>query len=462
MSYQNGGGYGINKAGFRNLLESQCNGDPREFGRRVTHLLGLTDRKGRYHTGPLGRRVLRDPTDGNGRPVARLDPGEVSTKGLLEAVLGESPNPAAIRSYLEHRSLLESAGYDTWGKSLLEDSGAGAVGASAFSNINAYTGVVSGLLEVAILRAYENPTFIGDTLAPAEPSKQYEGRKTIGVSRLGNVAEERLPGMPTRRVGAGERWVVQPRTKEKALACEVTQEAMFLDLTGGQLAEHCGAAGVGEWLGYARELDIIDAFIGVTASYNYKGTSYATYIAAGYYDNYISSGNDLIHEDNVQAAEIKFRDMTDPDTGTRILTQPNTVLVNRERLRYAHGIFGDTAEGYQLRDNETAGAGVKTIINQTSPYYKGRYKIMESPLVFERCTASDGLNLSAANAAKAWWMFESGSKTLVWVENVPLRTQAAAPGQADLIDRGVVMFVKADLRGIAMWKDPRRSVRSQG
>jgi hypothetical protein len=35
------------------------------------------------------------------------------------------------------------------------------------------------------------------------------------------------------------------------------------------------------------------------------------------------------------------------------------VLVNRERLRYAHGIFGDTAEGYQLRDNETAGAGVR-------------------------------------------------------------------------------------------------------
>lgn len=453
--------HGINKAGFRNLLESQCNGDHRRFGRTVTHLLGLTDPNGRYHTGPLGRRVLKNPVDPHGKEMPRLSIHDVSTKGLMEAVLGESPNPKRISQYLNMRELFEGGDeVQSWTRSLFEDSAAGAIGASAFSNINAYTGVVSGLLEVAILEAYQNPDFIGSELAPVEPSKQFEGRKTIGVSRLGNQAETRLPLMPTKRVATGERWITQPRTVEKALAAEVSQEAMFLDLTGGQLAEHAGAAGVGEWLAYAQELDIIDSFIGVVNSYNYKGTSYNTYISAGYYDNYISSGNELLHEDNVQSVLIKFRDMTDPDTGTRIMVKANAVLVNREKSRTANSIFGPTAQSYQLRDAPGATTGTQQI-NVSDPAYKGQFKILESPLVYERCTAAAGLNLSASNAGKAWWTFESGPKTHVWVQNWPLRTQTAAPNQVDMIDRGVVMFVKADLRGVAMWKDPRRVVQSR-
>lgn len=447
----------INRTGFRTLLESGCGGDAREFGRRVSHLLGVTDARGRFYFGPHGRRVLKDPTTG----TPRVRPDEVSIRGLTEALLGEewAKKLPAVSAYLNMRPLVEAD--DTWTRSVLEDNGAGAVMASTFANINAFTAGVSGLLDVMILEAYESPEFIGSQLAPVEPSKQFEGRKTIGVSRLGNVAEERLPGMPTKRVGVGERWITQPRTVEKSLACEVTQEAIFLDLTGGQLAEHTGAAGLGEWLGYAQELDIIDSFIGVTSSYNYKGTNYDTYIAAGYYDNYLSSGNELLHEDNAQAALIKFRDMTDPDTGTRILVRPNTVLVNRGKIRTANAIFGATAQSYQLRDVPTAGAGVTQQINVSDPAYKGQFKILESPLVYERCSAAAGLNLSASAAEKAWWMFESGPKTHVWVQNWPLRTQSAAPNQVDMIDRGVVMYTKADLRGVAMWKDPRRSVQSR-
>lgn len=446
----------INRTGFRNLLESQCNGDAREFGRRVGHLLGVTDERGRYYFGPHGRRVLKAPKNGE-----RLRPDEVSIRGLTEALLGEdwAEKMPMIRAASALRPLIEAD--ETWTRSVLEDNGAGAVMASTFANISAWTGGVSGLLDVMILEAYESPEFIGSQLAPVEPSKQFEGRKTIGVSRLGNVAEERFPGMPTRRVQVGERWVTQPRTTEKALSCEVTQEAIFLDLTGGQLAEHTGAAGLGEWLGYAQELDIIDSFIGVTSSYNYKGTSYSTYIAAGYYDNYISSGNELLHEDNVQTALIKFRDMTDPDTGTRILIRPNTVLVNREKIRTANAIFGPTAQSYQLRDLPTAGAGVTQQINVSDPAYKGQFRILESPLVYERCNAATGLNLSDSNSGKAWWMFESGPKTHVWVQNWPLRTQSATPNQVDMIDRGVVLYTKADLRGVPMWKDPRRAVHSR-
>jgi len=442
----------ITKTGFRNLLESH-GGDARSFGRRITHLLGLTDPAGRYHYGRGGNRELRDPAPGQ----PRLRPDEISVRGLMEALCGDDGDLTVrqLRAFGTLRPLLEA---DLgWERSLLEDNGAGAVMASAFANINAFTAVGSGLLEVAILEAYQNPEFIGEKLAPVEPSKQFEGRKTIGVSRIGDGAEERQPGMPTKRVQVGERWITQPRTVEHSLSCEITQEALFLDLTGGQLAEHAGAAGVGEWLGYRKELRIIDSFIGVTNSYNYKGTSYNTYIAAGYYDNDITSGNELLHEDDVENVLIKFRDMTDPDTGTRILINPNCILVNREKTRTAMTILGPTAQGYQFRDATSSAHQ----INIADPAYKGKFTVMESPLVYQRARAADGLNLSADASGKLWFMFESGPKTHVYVQNWPLRTQSAAPNQVDLIDRGVVMYTKADERGVPAWKDPRRVVRSK-
>lgn len=444
----------ITKTGFRNLLESH-NGDAQAFGRRVTHLMGLTDERGRFHYGPHGQRVVKDPP---GQP--RIRPDEISVRGLMEALCGDDATRTVqqLRAFSHFRPLIEAD--ETWGRSLLEDTGAGAIMGSAFSNINAFTAAATGLLDLAILEVYENPDFIGDKLAPVQPSKIFNGRKTIGVSRLGDTAEERLPGMPTKRVQVGERWIQQPQTVENALSCEITQEALFLDLTGGQLADHAGAAGVGEWLAYRKELRIIDSFIGVVNSYNYKGTSYNTYIAAGYYDNYISSGNELLHEDAVQAVLIKFRDMTDPDIGTRIMINPNTVLVNREKIRTANAIFGPNALEYQLRDAPGATSGTQQI-NVSTPYYKGKYNLLESPLVYQRATAADGLNLSASNAGKLWYMFESGTKTHVYVQNWPLRTQSAAPNQSDMIDRGVVMYTKADERGVPMWIDPRRAVQSR-
>jgi hypothetical protein len=320
---------------------------------------------------------------------------------------------------------------------------------SAFANINAFTAVTAGLLEVSIMEGFENPAYIADQLMPAEPTKMFEGRKVIGVTRMGDQAEERLPGMPTKRAQVGERWIEQPRTVENALACEVTQEAVYLDLTGEVLGQ---ANDVGGWLGYRKELRCIDAFIGVTNTYKYKGTSYNTYQTASTWDNDFS--NELLHESDVEEVLIKFRDMTDPETGTRVLIEPNTVLVQRGKLRTINSILGDTAESHRYVD-ASGSAGQQTLAR---PAYKGRFTVLESPLVYERINAATGLNISASNSEKYWWMFEKG-KAIKYAQNWPLRTQQAAPNQADMIDRGVVLFVKADERGVPMWYEPRRVVR---
>jgi len=433
----------------------------------MTHLMGLTDHRGRHHfrsgDGKLNR-TLKNPDD----TTRRLDPHEISLRGLAESVLGENwdRQMGKVRAWLQLRELFESDPTNE-GRTVLEDDGAGAIMPSAFANINAFTAVASGLLEVGILEAYESPEFIADQLAPVEPSKQFEGRKTIGAARLGDVAEERLPGMPTKRVQFGERWLTQPRTVENSLACELTQEAVYLDLTGGQVTEHANS--VGDWLAYRKELRVIDSFIGTGQEsgapgyniylFNYKGTSYNPFAAAGaLYDNDITSGNELLYRANIQAAEIKFRDMVDPETATRIRVTPNTMLVNREKFYVAEDLF--TADKVEFRDSPGATSGDKAT-RYGNNALKGKYRVLESPLVFERCDAADGLNLSTAASGTIWWLFESGTRTHSYIQNWPLRTQTAAPNQVDMIDRGLVLFVKADERGIPMWKDPRRVVRNK-
>lgn len=441
----------IRRNDIRDLFESRCNGDVGQFARRMSHYMGLSDQHGNVYTDGGNNMILKDPRDDTGNTIPRLKSSEFSFAHLGRGLMGhdlfeEVFEPGSRRG----AGLLVAAAMAGAGRDLREASDP--VMPSAFSNINAFTAVVTGLLEVSVLEGWQNPAFIGDQLMPDEPSKVFEGRKVIGTSRIGDQAEEREPGMPTKRVKFGERWIEQPRTKENAMACEVTQEVVFLDLTGQATQE---ANDLGTWLRYRKELRQIDAFIGVTNTYKYKGTSYNTYLTSSTWDN--SFANELLHESDIEEVLIKFRDMTDPETGTRVLIQPNTVLVQQGKLRTAAAIFGPNAEGIEYRGNDSAGTPMQ--IRTSTPYYKGKYKLLESPLVYERINAATGLNVSASNSEKYWWMFESGPKTIVYVTNWPLRVQQGVPGQVDMIDRGVVLYVKADERGIPMWKEPRRVVR---
>lgn len=458
----------INKTGLRNLLESQCGGNTFRFAATMGHMMGLVDKFGRQYRDQAGNRVLRDPTDEHGKPMPRLRPDQIPMRALNESLLGDDPERSlrAMPHVMRYRDVIEA---ETNGdpRALLEDNGAGAVMPSAFGNINAWTGVAVGLLEVGILEAYQNPEYIADQIAPVQPSKVIEGRKNIGAGRLGDVAEERLPGAPTKRVQFGERWITQPRTVENALAAELLWETVFLDITGGQISEHANS--VGDWLAWRKDIRCIDSFIGTgqvsgahgygVYVYNYKGTNYNPYIAAGYYDNYISSGNELLYRANIQAAEIKFRDMTDAETGTRIMVTPNTMLVNREKHYVAEDLF--SADKVEFRDSPGATSGEKAT-RYGANALKGKYQVVESPLVYQRCTDATGLNLSADAAGKAWWLYERGTRTHVYVQNQPLTTvSVAGANQVDMVDRNAVLFVKAWERGIPWWIDPRRVVHSR-
>lgn len=416
------------------------------FVKKILHGIGLCDPQGNRYFDTAGNSIIKDPVNSRGVTEARMKPTEFSLRDLAEGIIGEKWSEAMRPDILRRAELHEQ-------QRPIMEAGTGMVGASQFADINAFTAVVSGLLEISVLEQFRAPDFIADKLMPTQNTKMFAGRKVIGVTRIGDKAEQRQPGMPTARVQIGERWITMPQTVENALSCEVSQEAVYLDLTGEILEQ---AQNVGYWLGYRKEIRCIDAKLGITNTYSYKGTTYNTYLTSGYFTNDIP-GNELVHWDSVQNALVAFRNMIDPETNTRVQIRPNRVLVNLEKLVTARAIMGDLAAGVEYRDAPGNPISPQNVRAFLSPY-KGDFEILTSPLVFQRMTDASGLNLSASNAGKYWYMWEEG-KDMTYEQNWPIRVQQAAPNQLDMIDRGVVLYVKADERGTPMVREPRRVIR---
>jgi hypothetical protein len=245
---------------------------------------------------------------------------------------------------------------------------------------------------------------------------------------------------------------------ELALACEVLQETVYLDLTGEVLER---ANNVGYWVHRRKEMLCIDHFLGIINNYIYNGVAYNTFINAGYFNN-IRPSNALVFWEQIQAAEILFRDMIDPATGSRVKITPDTLVVNQDVLYTAEAIVRATELEFRGPGGMTSPAtGGPPPVGQDVRRFGNvlrNYKIFTSPLIYQRMTDPTGLNLDAAHAGARWYIFDSRNPPFHWCSNWPLRIQQAAPNQVDLIDRGIVLFVKADLRGIPMTYEPRRIV----
>jgi len=139
--------------------------------------------------------------------------------------------------------------------------------------------------------------------------------------------------------------------------------------------------------------------------------------------------------------------------------------VNREKLVVAESIVGNLAGDVQYRDAPGSTTNPQEVRQFGSPY-KGKFRVFESPLVYQRMTDSatpsvtnqnPGLGLTPTQAAKQWYIGQKG-KAFKYAVNWPFRTQTAAPNQVDMIDRGVVLFTKCDERGVGMVYEPRQIV----
>ena len=414
--------------------------------------LGLCDKDGNENRDFAGNLVLKDRA---------LRPENFSLQELAEAIIGPSwrqlfsPDSRAMGQYTAARSMMEANGYAGDKRALVEATGFG-LDPSAFLNINTFTGIVGGLVEVKILEAFQNPALIADRLMPVESTK-LNGQKVIGVQNIGDRAKKRAPGETHTRAQFGERWITTPETRENALAIDVLKETVFFDLTGQVLQM---ASSVGEELAYRKELEVIDAVLGVTNPFIYNGTGYNTYQTSRTLGYLNAHTNQLVDWTSLQSAMLLFSRMEDPHTGKRLLITPNTILVNPAKLATANLILGASSTDRRTTPGATqATADTLNVSSTPGNPYSGQFQILSSPLIEQRCLAADGLNLNQANTDGLWFMMEAG-KSFRYMQNYPLTVTQASPNQYEMLDRGIVATYFANERGIPSVWSPWHSVKN--
>lgn len=444
---------GIDIIKMKSLYESrkkQSNGRLR-FITEMRHGLGLADSAGNDYKDPAGNKQLRD---------RELLAENFSIAELAEACVGSSwrtlfsPDNRQIGDYIRARTLVES-GHPNDSKALLESTGIG-IDPTAFADINAFTAVVGGLIEVKILESFQNPALIADQLMPAEATR-LNGQKVIGVQAIGDRGRQRKPGEPHVRAQFGERWIETPETRENALAIDVLKEAVFFDLTGQILQQ---AATVGYELAYRKELEVIDTIIGVTNSFKYNGTAYNTYVTSKTLGYLNSIANPLLDWTSIQTDVMQFMRQEDPHTGKRLLLNPNTLLVNPAKLATANLILGATITDRRTAPGSTQATTATLNISSTpgNPY-SGQFKVVSSPLFEQRALASDGLNLSQDQADGLWFMMEAG-KSFRYMQNYPLTVVPATSNQYEMLDKGIIATYFAHERGIPSVWSPWHTIKN--
>lgn len=445
----------MNPLKIRSLFESrsqQSNGRWR-FLTEMKHGLGLCDKDGNDYRDYAGNRISKD---------AKVRAEQFSLAELAEGIIGPSwrglfnPDSRALNKFSQAKAILEATNPgDT--RALLESTGIG-IDPTAFANINTFTSVVGGLVEVKILEAFQNPALIADRVCPAEPTK-LNGQKIIGVNHIGDRAAVRKPGMPHERAQFNERWVETPETVENALAVDVLKETVFFDLTGQILQM---ASSVGEELAYRKEIRVIDTIIGVTNSFKYNGTAYNTYVTSRTQGYLNDQSNPLLDWTSIQSAMLLFARMQDPATGKRILTKPDTIIVNPAKVATANLILSATTterrSGGGASTPQTTSNPLNVSVSPGSPY--SGLEVLSSPIIEQRCTDATGLNLSQANADDYWWALERG-KSFRYMQNYPLAVNQAAPNQYEMLDKGIVASYFANERGVPSIWSPWHVVRNK-
>lgn len=436
----------------RELYESRKaqSGGRTRFVNEIRHGLGLCDEGGNDYKDDAGNRVL-------GQRYMRAE--QFSLMESAEAIIGprwrqvfDPSSPGRMFAALTASSLVQAANPGDR-RALLEGVGVGA-DPSQFQDINTWTAIAGGLIEVKFLEGWENPAFIADDLMPAMPTKMLGGQKIIGLGRVGNKAIVRKPNEATQRAGFDERYVTTPPTDERALAIDITNEAVLTDLTGDMLQK---AEEVGYWVAWAKELLCLDLFLGVTNTYSYKGTSYNTYLTSGNWINKVT-GNELLTWEQIQTVILTFANMTDQETGTRVVIQPDTLLVMPAKVATARLVL----DAYDTEFRNSLGATQATaptlsVRRSTGNPYQGMFNVLSSVLAYQRATDSTGLSLSSTNANIYWWAFEKG-KAFKYMQVFPLTVIPAPPNSYDMIDRNIVASYFARERGIPAVIEPRKVI----
>ena len=307
----------------------------------------------------------------------------------------------------------------------------------------AFLGVTSQIIFNKIQESYNLEAFALSKMVETIPTR-FDGEKIPGTTGIADFGKEINAGMPYPNVGFSEDYVETPATSKRGLIVPVTKEAIFFDRTHLILSR---AAEVGEVLALNKEKRILDAVLGVTNTFKWKGKSYNTY-CSGASDPYINTmaSNPLVDWENLENAENLFANMVDPYTKEAILVEPDAVLVMPQKRGVAHRLFNASEVSYIGSDTTTMSA-------IPNPY--NRYKVVSSRLAYKRLLDN---GVTASNAT-GYWYIGNFRKAFAYMENWPITvTQSSIGSEADFTQDIVVRF-KASERGTPAVINPRYVVK---
>lgn len=276
-------------------------------------------------------------------------PSDFSLRGLFESVVPDG------ESFLRATSQ-----YRKSGKSISLMEAANATDLSTFANI---TGQI---IFTEVKEQLENPAFIFPTLCDSRQSPFPYGERIPGVGRVGNKigAVGEGEGYPT--AGPNEEYVDIAPTTKKGLIVNVTREAVEFDLTGRVLQE---ARDLGYSYGVEVENRGLDVVFGVTNSYKRNGVATNTYLTSGAYINALASGNALADWTSVQATELLFDAILDPNTSQPVMLQAASLVVPSALKRKANFIL--MSSEVVAVDNTASANTIRT--QSPNPLDKGFY-----------------------------------------------------------------------------------------
>jgi hypothetical protein len=385
----------------------------------------LRDADGRYYKGP-----------------GTAHASEVNFRHLAEAIHGhrfveEYYNPANAFAF-DSRRLMEAA-----------------LDPTAFLNVSVFNQAVVGLLNAEIIEHFAHPHYIGRELVTIKPTTM-NGQKLIGTTRIIPTSKEakgRQPGERHAEIGFSEKYQVTPPTVEDALKIVVTKEAVyFADALQGQVVETAGS--VGDELAYGQEKEIADIVMGVVNNYNFMGTNYNTYQTTSPFVN--DADNPFEDIADLDAARLRFLNLTDPNTGREIELSGYTILAMPEReLSWREKLFAPQLQVATALSGSNFPTRQVLTGNHISQVGGGTYSLVPLTAIWRnRALAGDGLDLTTAQAAQWWWVGDF-KKAFWWMENWPLTTWSASPGELEMQDRGLVMVHGANMRGVGYVREPR-------
>lgn len=319
-----------------------------------------------------------------------------------------------------------------------------AVDSTAFAN------VTGQLFFSALMKGFRNEAFISEQLMDRIPT-QLNGEKIPGVAEQYDDRTKPVhEGMPFPVLGFGEDYIETPPTEKHGRIFPVTKEAVFFDRMG-LVARKARTMGR-DVLGMAKEERCLKVILGITNSFNWRGTAYDTYTAddtgwaavgRGSGGNLLT-GVELVDWTDIDEALQDRADILNPNTGKPVMLMENAILVMPAYRTTLDMILRATS----VERGERSAAGVA--VGAPNPFGGGKYMPYHSRLALQLQVAAG----TAKATAEKYWFFGDFKSAFAYMENWGLQLLEAPKNSEAEFERDILLQYRVDERGVPAVLEP--------